>query len=133
MERISGHLPRLGALVLAIVVAAVAYAVYESGQSTGSDSASTAPRSGGLAALNPTNDSTKAAKEKPNSKPKPKTKSDPDSKRAHNGGGAVPIVASARCFHSRFRWGTRSGTASTAARGNQATRPLAKAGRWQQR
>ena len=84
--------------MLAVVVAAVAYSVYESGQSTGSGNASPAPRSGGLAALKPTNDSTKTPKDKPNSKPKPKTKSEADSKRAHNGAGAVPIVASAVAF-----------------------------------
>jgi hypothetical protein len=91
MARISGHVPRLGALVLAVVVAAVAYSVYESGQSTGSDSASPAPRGAGLAALNPTNDSTKA----PNPEPKPNR----DSKRPrHTAEGDVPIVASEVAF-----------------------------------
>ena len=91
MARISGHLPRLGALVLAGVVAAVAYAVYESGQSTGSDSASPGPRSAGLAAVHPTNDATKA----PTPKPKPKPKPRQDSKRPrHTADGGVPIVTS---------------------------------------
>jgi hypothetical protein len=91
MARISGHLPRLGGLVLAVVVAAVAYSVYESGQSTGSDSASPAPRSTGLAAVPPTNDAKKA----PTPKPKPKPKPGRDSKRPrHTADGGVPIVTS---------------------------------------
>jgi hypothetical protein len=91
MARISAYLPRLGGLVLAVVVAAVAYSVYESGQSTGSDSASPAPRSGGLAAVNPTNDATKASKPRPKPKPKPGR----DSKRPRNtADGGVPIVSS---------------------------------------
>jgi hypothetical protein len=91
MARISGHLPRLGGLVLAVVVAAVAYTVYESGQSTGADSASPAPRSAGLAAVPPTNDATKA----PTPKPKPKPKPGRDSKRPrHTADGGVPIVTS---------------------------------------
>ena len=93
MAAISGHLPRLGALVLAVVVAAVAYSVYESGQSTGSNSASPAPRSAGLPAADPTNDSTKAPK------PKPKPKPGRDSKRPrHTADGGVPIVASELAF-----------------------------------
>ena len=87
MARISGYLPRLGGLVLAVAVAAVAYAVYESGQSTGSDTASPAPRSAGLAAVHPTNDATKASK--------PKPKPGRDSKRPRNtADGGVPIVTS---------------------------------------
>ena len=89
MARISGYLPRLGGLVLAVAVAAVAFAVYESGQSTGSDSASPAPRSAGLAAIHPTNDATKAPK------PKPKPKPGRDSKRPRNtADGGVPIMTS---------------------------------------
>lgn len=50
MARISSHLPRLGALVLAVAVAAVAYSVYDSGKSTGSDGGSLAPQGAGLLA-----------------------------------------------------------------------------------
>ena len=95
MAPISGHLPRLGALVLAVVVAAVAYSVYESGQSTGSTSASPAPRSAGLPAADPTNDSTKAPK--PKAKPKPKPGRD-SNRPQHTADGGVPIVASELAF-----------------------------------
>jgi hypothetical protein len=80
MTRISSHLPALGALVIAVVVAAVAYSVYESGQPTQHNGASSA-RGAGLAAAGLTNDQT--------ADPKPAQDSKRPRRRADGGGRAA--------------------------------------------
>ena len=80
MTRISSHLPALGALVIAVVVAAVAYSVYESGQPAQHNGASSA-RGAGLAAAGLTNDQT--------ADPKPAQESKRPRRRADGGGRAA--------------------------------------------
>jgi hypothetical protein len=80
MTRISSHLPALGALVIAVVVAAVAYSVHGSGQPAQHNGASSA-RGAGLAAAGLTNDQT--------ADPKPAHDSKRQRRRADGGGRAA--------------------------------------------
>jgi hypothetical protein len=93
MTRISSHLPALGALVIAVVVAAVAYSVYESGQPAQYDGASGA-RDAGLAAADLTKDQT--AEHKPGQDSKPtRRKADGGVRAAASASGAELAPASA--------------------------------------
>jgi hypothetical protein len=77
------HLPSLGALAVAVLVAAVAYSVYDSSQSSGSDDASQTTRGGGLMAAPSTPDAAPV-------KPQSGRHSKGPRRAVHGGGRATP-------------------------------------------